>query len=196
MSKLIKSNEENAFFDNVARLIEQARRFVGRTADLTMCMTYFEVGRMIVEEEQGGAARAAYGTKLLAVLSEYLNKRFGRGFSTTNLKNARSFYQIYAPSIRQTASDKLGNSDKIENRLIDILATKGNSQIQQAMPTELYPFKVSWSHYLILMRIKNEQERRFYEIEAANSSGRISSCSGNTAAVCTNVSRCLGTRTK
>ena len=57
----IKRKGDFDFFENVAHIIEKARRFVGRTADLTMCVTYFEIGRMIVEEEQGGNARAEYG---------------------------------------------------------------------------------------------------------------------------------------
>ena len=51
----------NVFFDKVASLIEQACSHIGCTADLTMCITYYEVGHMIVEQEQGGKARAAYG---------------------------------------------------------------------------------------------------------------------------------------
>jgi len=102
MKDLIKNQNANDFFENVAQIIEQARRFVGRTADLTMCVTYFEVGRMIVEEEQGGKARAEYGRKLLAELSTFLNSRIGKGFSESTLRNARKFYQIYSPSIQQT----------------------------------------------------------------------------------------------
>ena len=49
------------FFESVAKIIENARSFVGRTANLTMCITYYEIGRMIVEEEQGGETRAEYG---------------------------------------------------------------------------------------------------------------------------------------
>jgi predicted nuclease of restriction endonuclease-like (RecB) superfamily len=149
------------FFENVASLIEQSRRYVGRTADLTMCVTYFEVGRMIVEREQNGEARAKYGKKLLMELSAYLNKRFSKGFSETNLRNARKFYHVYAPSIQQTASAEFENqkcqitSDELKNG--------GNLHI---MPLESYPFQLNWSHYLILMRIENEQERRFYEIES------------------------------
>jgi len=137
MGKLHKSKGELDFFEDVALIIEQARRFVGRTADLTMCVTYFEIGRMIVEEEQAGKARAGYGKALLSELSKFLTGRFRQGFSETTLKNARKFYQVYSPSIRQ------------------------------AMLAESYPFTLSWSHYLILMRIKNDDERRFYEIEAA-----------------------------
>ena len=80
------------FFDNVAAIIEQARAYVGRMADLTMCVTYFEIGRMIVEREQDGKTRAEYGCGLLKELSAYLTSRLGRGFSITNLKNAKKFY--------------------------------------------------------------------------------------------------------
>jgi predicted nuclease of restriction endonuclease-like (RecB) superfamily len=131
--QIVKTNE---FFDTVADLIEQARDYVGRTTDLTKCVTYYEVGRRIVEEEQGGKARAEYGAGLLKALSRYLIERCGKGFSLTNLKQAKKFYLIYSPSL------------------------KGQ------MPSDF--FKVGWSHYLILMRIENEDERRFYEIEAIN----------------------------
>ena len=92
---------EDGFFDSVASLIEQARKYVGRRANLAICVTYFEIGRRIVEEEQGGEARAKYGRRLLTELSEFLVKRFGKGFSKTTLKNARTFYKIYSPSIQQ-----------------------------------------------------------------------------------------------
>jgi predicted nuclease of restriction endonuclease-like (RecB) superfamily len=158
---------DNEFFDKVASLIEQARSHIGRTADLTMCATYYGVGRMIVEKEQGGKARAEYGRGLLIDLSEYLQGRFGKGFSVTALKNARKFYQVYAPSIQQKSSAELTDSKKshaMPDQFKDIEAW----QKGQAMLDEFNPFKLSWSHYLILMRIKNEQERRFYEIEAVN----------------------------
>jgi len=145
----------NDFFDKVASIIEKARTYVGRTADLTMCITYFEVGRMIVEEEQGGKVRAEYGKGQLKELSKYLGARVGKGFSFATLKNARQFYLTYAPSIQQTTTTESKNG-------------KSQSMISLFGESELYPFKVSWTHYLILMRIQNEQERKFYETEAAN----------------------------
>jgi len=154
------------FFESVALIIEQARRFVGRTADLTMCVAYFEVGRKIVEEEQGGKARAEYGKKLLAELSAYLNARFGKGYSESTLRNARQFYQVYAPSIQQTMFSESGNSGDSRQSLVSILEKKNTPAIHQTLFAESYPFQLSWSHYLILMRIKNEDERHFYEIEA------------------------------
>ena len=155
MSDLTKTKNANAFFENVAQIIENARRFVGRTADLTMCVTYFEIGRMIVEEEQGGKVRADYGRGLLPELSTFLNGRVGKGFSVSTLTNARKFYQVYADSIRHTLFAELDASKE-----------KGISQTLFTISAEDSPFTLSWSHYLILMRIKNDDERSFYEIEA------------------------------
>ncbi|MDR1321323.1 MAG: PDDEXK nuclease domain-containing protein, partial [Gracilibacteraceae bacterium] len=153
-------NNTDTFFEGVANIIEQARAYAGRTADLTMCAAYFEIGRMIIEEEQEGKVRAKYGKGLLKALSAYLNRRVGKGFSETTLKNARKFYQVYAPSIRQTL---FAESEKGQS----LPAFFNKSQKQQTSFAESYPFTLGWSHYLILMRIENEQERRFYEIEAA-----------------------------
>ena len=161
-------NNTNEFFENVAQIIEQARRFVGRTADLTMCVTYFEIGRMIVEEEQGGKVRAEYGKGLLGALSVFLNGRYKKGFSETNLKNARKFYQVYADVIRQTLSAELKND--IKNQIQQTISVEFEKytllQLKQTKAVEPYPFRLGWSQYQILMRIKNEDERRFYELEA------------------------------
>jgi len=156
---------QTTFFEQVAATIQQARVHVGRTADLAMCITYFEIGRLIVEQEQEGKARAEYGRGLLAELSEYLGKRFGKGFSETNLRYSRKFFQIYAPSIQQTLSAE--SKTQKQQTLSDELANQTLAQHCQPVARKLYPFALSWSHYLILMRIQNGQERRFYEIEAA-----------------------------
>ena len=185
------------FFEKVALIIEQARRHIGRTTDTTMCVAYFEIGRLIVEEEQGGKARAAYGKRLLAGLSMFLRNRVGKGYSETTLRNARKFYQVYSPSIQQALLAESGErarkpiqqamlaeledvNGKVKRHamlgeiadgekpsksqaMLTIFAKNGK---RQAMLDELHPFNLSWSHYLVLMRIKNDDERRFYEIEA------------------------------
>jgi predicted nuclease of restriction endonuclease-like (RecB) superfamily len=133
------------FFDGIAKIVEQARTHIERSVNVAMCVTYYEVGRLIVEQEQSGANRAAYGKKLLDELSAYLTERCGKGWSVGNLKNARQFYQVYSPSIRQSLISE--------------------SEIGQLLPAQ---FVLSWTHYLILMRIKDADSRRFYEIEAAS----------------------------
>ena len=159
-------NKTNEFFKNIAQLVEQSRGFISRTADLTMSITYFEIGRMIVEEEQGGAARAEYGRKLLEELSAYLTEHCGKGFSVANLKNARQFYLVYLDSVQQVFIDKSINQKRQSE--ISVFDSKYLDTIRQSMISELYPFRLSWTHYLILMRIKNADERRFYEIESVN----------------------------
>jgi len=82
-------------FGRIADLIVQARRKVATTVNLTMVHTYFEIGRMIVENEQGGKERAKYGKSVLKELSSKLNGKFGRGFSVDNLQNMR-FFMVYS----------------------------------------------------------------------------------------------------
>ena len=135
MSKT-EQNIQTDFYNKVANLLKEARKSVVQTVNKTMVYTYFEIGRMIVEEEQNGKERAEYGKQILKELSKHLISSFGKGFSATNLKQMRQFYLTYSKS--QTLSDKL----------------------------EQYNFQLSWSHYLKLMRINNEDERMFYEKEA------------------------------
>jgi predicted nuclease of restriction endonuclease-like (RecB) superfamily len=125
----ITHNPENLYC-KVSELLKQAQSNVVQTVNKTMVTTYFEIGRMIVEEEQKGKERAEYGQQLINELSYKLSTEFGKGFSPTNIKQMRSFYLIYSKG--QTVSDE---------------------------------FNLSWSHYLKLMRIDDENERRFYEIE-------------------------------
>jgi len=126
----IRHNPENLYY-KVVKLLKQAQSNVVQSVNKTMVLTYFEIGRMIVEEEQKGKDRAEYGQQLIHELSNRLSTEFDKGFSPTNIKQMRSFYLIYSKS--QTVSDE---------------------------------FNLSWSHYLKLMRIKDENERRFYEKSA------------------------------
>ena len=87
-------------------LIESARRAAARSVNAVMTATYFLVGRAIVEQEQKGAKRAAYGEQLLEFLSIDLSTRFGRGFSQENLRLMRLFYEEYRAEISQTLSGK------------------------------------------------------------------------------------------
>jgi hypothetical protein len=77
-----------------------------------MTRTYFEIGKIIVEEEQNGKNRAEYGRKLLKGLSQQLTGEFGKGFSVDNLQNMRKLYLAY--SISETMSSISENQDKIE----------------------------------------------------------------------------------
>ena len=78
----------------VSELLESARRASARAVNAFMTATYWEVGRRIVEFEQGGAKRAVYGEQLLKRLASDLTARLGRGFSVQNIENMRLFYGV------------------------------------------------------------------------------------------------------
>ena len=83
------------FLENISEVLTLARKNAKTAVNLSMVYVYYEIGRMIVEEEQRGKERAAYGAQLLKELSAYLTKNYGKGFSVANLKNIRQFYKVY-----------------------------------------------------------------------------------------------------
>lgn len=142
------------FFEDVSHILEVARKNAKTAVNLSMVYAYFEIGRMIVEEEQKGENRAEYGAYLLKELSVHLTDQFGKGYSADNLKLMRRFYSVYA-------HDQIGET---------LFPQSGN------LPTVSTGrrFFLSWSHYLKLMRITNVEERHFYEIEAAKNDWSLS----------------------
>ena len=89
------ANEVSKIYNDIAELLNIARAKAYHTVNSIMVETYWKIGQRIVEEEQGGASRAEYGTKLIENLSKYLTDTFGKGFSEANLKNMRQFYLTY-----------------------------------------------------------------------------------------------------
>ena len=147
----MKKNEintavNNDFLRSVSDVLSQARKNAKTAVNISMVYAYYEIGRMIVEEEQQGENRAAYGKQLLKELSAHLTKTCGKGFSVGNLKNIRQFYKVYS-------TDQIGETvfSQFENFPAVCTGRK---------------FFLSWSHYLKLMRIENVDERHFYEIES------------------------------
>jgi hypothetical protein len=76
-------------------IIHNARTQTYRAVNHAMVEAYWNIGRLIVEEEQAGKIRAGYRTRLLEGLAERLTEEFGRGFSAGNLKNFRQFYLVF-----------------------------------------------------------------------------------------------------
>ncbi len=140
---------KNILFNDVKSLIDNARHIVIRNVNSVMLITNFEIGRMIVEDKQAGNIRADYAKKTLEKLSTLLTKEFGKGYSTDNLELMRKFYLTYKThkkSIQQFGA----NSKKISET--------SSRKLE-------FPFKLTWSHYVQLVKIENNGERSFYEIE-------------------------------
>ena len=106
---------------------------------------------MIVEEEQKGKDRAGNGAHVIDRLAEVLTEEFGRGYSRKTLRSARQFFLLYKDRISQTL-------------FTEFAVKRSRAPFAEA---ESPPFKLPWSQYLVLMRIKDEKERNFYEAEAA-----------------------------
>ena len=140
---------------SVSALLEDGRRSAAKSVNTVLTATYWMVGQRIVRYEQGGHERAAYGSEVLKRLSADLMGRFGRGFSERNLEQMRLFYLHWRNP--QTSSANL--------------ARPGSGSIPQATSAELSlmnvpVFTLSWSHYVRLLSIPDEDARRHYEQEA------------------------------
>lgn len=94
----------NNIYQEIKELLYSAKNRVYQTINTTMTQTYFQIGKRIVEEEQGGEIRAEYGKSLLKLLSVQLINEFGKGFSVDNLENMRRFYLAFQKS--ETVSRK------------------------------------------------------------------------------------------
>jgi len=137
----------NSLYKKISDLITASRKLVATSINTAEVCTKYQIGQFIVEEEQKGKLRAEYGKQVLTNLSNRLTETHGSGWTVDTLKRCRFFFKIYnEKQIGATVLPKSG-----------------------ALPK----FSLSWSHYLVLMRIKNADERRFYEIETAASNWSV-----------------------
>lgn len=130
--------------DRIESLITEARKKVAVAANTAMVYAYYEIGRYIVEDEQGGKARAEYGKGILKSVSARLTLHLGKGWSVDTLEKSRRFFLIYSKSAtpqRFLAHDEIS-------------------------ATSQRKFVLTWNHYQILTHVDNSEARSFYEIEA------------------------------
>jgi len=152
------------FFDGIRQLIAGAQATVARGVNLVQVHTNLEIGRRIVEEELRGQDRAAYGEEVIRALAARLTGEFGKGFSFSNLKSMRLFYLQNEHRIGQTVSGQFSLTP-IGQSVTDEFGLIQTPTGESAPPPR--PFTLSWSHYVFLLRVKNPDERSFYEIEAS-----------------------------
>ena len=171
----MKKIRKASLAERVIALIEGARQKVATVANVAQVYTNYEIGRQIVEEEQGGKRRADYGKKILIDLSQKLTARFGRGWSVENLTLMRKFFLVYSPiaissePLRKSGGEEIvkpfyeiARSGEIVNTVYEI--DRGEDSANRIC--EIPRFTLGWSHYLLLMRIADPVERAFYEREA------------------------------
>ncbi len=133
---LAQPSDNGALHQSIRDILLSARTQVRQTVNTTMVQTYWQIGRLIVENEQGGEKRAEYGKRVLPEQAKRLSAEFGKGFSAQSIWNYRQFYLKFP-----------------------ILSTAWR--------------ELSWSHFKMLMRVKNSQARAWYADESASQSWSV-----------------------
>ena len=150
----------------VREIILAARLFAGRSIDAAQVSMCFSIGKRIVEHEQQGEHRAAYGQRVITTLAKAMSVEFGRGFSKRNLELMRRFYITYSPRIGDAPIAQLPTAQFIQPVDDNQIAQSATAQSPGLSP-------ISWTHYVVLLGITNQEERAFYEIEAAKQSWSV-----------------------
>ncbi|MFN0159438.1 MAG: YhcG family protein [Bacteroidota bacterium] len=160
----IPDREYHAILSEIVALLESARGAAARTTNTFMTATYWFIGRRIVEYEQKGKARAAYGERLMERLAGDLTMRYKRGFKKSNLFQMRAFYSAYA-NIFQTVSGKFrkGRGGK---KFQTSSGTLSPASVQDTLEDLIRVFQLPWSHYVRLLSVERIESRAFYEAEA------------------------------
>ena len=161
MANIETTQRIDALYERISSLIDHARAYAISAVKIAEVKTRYEVGRYIFEDEQQGE-RAKYGEQVLKQLSARLMERYGADWTYDTLVRCRKFFQAYAnASIVATPLPQLENQGEAPDS--KQVADCGNGVATIQLPR----FILSWSHYLILMRIENIEARSFYELECA-----------------------------
>ena len=163
MSTPLSPNDQR-LFEQVVDIVEQAHRHATRTVNTAMLQAYWLIGSRIVEVEQAGQHRAGYSDEILEQLSARLQERYRRGFSPTNLRYMRKFYLTFP---RGSMLYRETNYEKQQTVSAVFGLKQEESESAKHRLGVAFPTNLSWSHYLVLMRIRRPGARAFYEIEAA-----------------------------
>ena len=167
--KLTTTKQSDAFIKQAIEMVQAARQHVVRQTNSVMVFTYFNIGWLIFENEQEGSAKARYGSETIKQLSKQLTKQFGGGFSERNIEQMRSFYIAFKERkkqlpIPQTLSAELTSGNKSQTPSAKSLIKEKSETVFRKSFADIFP--LSWSHYVLLSRIENSDEKSFYEIEA------------------------------
>lgn len=131
-NKSVQKKNVSFAYENIKQILEKARNTAYRAVNFAMVQAYWQIGKVIVEEEQKGKERAEYGKFLIKELSQRLTKEYQKGFIERNLWYMRDFYLKF-PKVNALRSE------------------------------------LTWTHYRLLLKVENENTRKFYMQETINS---------------------------
>ena len=156
-SQIIEARAEQ-LANRIETLVVEARKKITSTVNVAMVYTNYEIGRYIVEDEQGGKIRAEYGKGVLNAVSARLTARLGKGWSVENLTSMRKFYVLYSKTV--TSGYEIQGTE-IQTTGLEAQDENRNHRLRN------HQFILPWTHYLILTHVSDPEARSFYEIEAS-----------------------------
>ncbi len=170
--KRIDHQDYSGLLTDVTKLLEEARHASARSVNEILTVTYWEIGRRIVEYEQKGSEKPGYGEEIMDRLALDLTHRFGRGFSRRNLFLIRSFFLTYRERMQTpSALSQKGKENRIPSKKVagivqTVSALSSPQALLEVSQTLSGKFPLSWSHYVRLLSLDESQKRDFYEEEA------------------------------
>ncbi len=146
----------------IREIWESSRGEAARSVNIAHVCANWLIGQQIVQAEQAGEKRAAYGKGLLQGLSKQLAADYGRGFSVSALQYMRAFFLAYPKLLQKQHAVRVVSGEGLQIQH----AVGGESSPSEAMePGVLHP-GLSWTHYRALLKVDRQEARDFYEIEA------------------------------
>ncbi len=146
-------NKSSNYIQEIKQILSQARQKAYTAVNTAMVEAYWLIGKRIVEEEQNGKDRAAYGKEVIKNVSLELTKEFGKGFSETNVKYFRQFFNSFPEFIRHSLSDKFE---------IKEISHPVSDQLKQINFT-----RINWTHIRQILRVTSKEAQLWYLQEAA-----------------------------
>ena len=168
----LPASKYSGLVSTIESLLLDAKSKVVKTVNQTMVYAYWHIGRYIVEYEQSGKERAEYGTELLKKLSVDLTKSFGKGYSYRSLRKFKQFFITFSkwPTLSTNSENSIWptlSAKSKDTKLQTVSAQSELSKVQSVIA------QLSWSHFVRLLSVKDDNERNFYIIETADNNWSV-----------------------